>query len=77
MDPSDLRYCVGVVLPDDEAMSQEHMETLSQHGFKKASFPAVEHAVIAKFPFNNTISIFIGVARVYPRLAEYIQVIKP
>lgn len=73
VDPSDLRYCVGVVLPDDEAMSQEHMETLSQHGFKKASFPAVEHAVIAKFPFNNTISIFIGVARVYPRLAEYIQ----
>jgi len=73
VDPSDLRYCVGVVLPDDEAISEEHMKTLSQQGFKKISFPAVEHAVIAKFPFNNTISIFIGVARVYPRLAEYIQ----
>lgn len=73
VDPADLRYCVGLILPEDKSMSQAYMKTLSQHGFKEISFPAVEHAVVTKFPFYNTISIFIGVARVYPRLAEYIQ----
>jgi len=73
VDPTDLRYCVGVILPENKAVADEHMKTLSAHGFKENFLPAVEHAVITKFPFNNTISIFIGVARVYPRLAEYIQ----
>jgi len=73
VDPTDLRYCVGVVLPDDKTLADEHLKTLSNHGFKETILPAVEHAVITKFPFNNTISIFIGVARVYPKLAEYIQ----
>jgi len=73
VDPTDLRYCVGLVLPDDKAVADEHLKTLLAHGFKETTLPNVEHAVIAKFPFNNTISIFIGVARVYPRLAEYIQ----
>ena len=74
MESTDLRYCVGVVLPENETDSQENMKTLFEHGFKEIFFPPVEHAVFTTFPFNNTISIFIGVARVYPRLAEYIQV---
>ena len=46
------------------------------HGFKEITFPAVDHAVLSSFPFSNTLSIFIGVARVYPKLAEYIHVNK-
>ena len=44
------------------------------HGFKELVLPAVDFAVLTTFPFNNTVSIFIAVARVYPKLAEYIKV---
>lgn len=72
---ADLRYCVGVILSDGEtATDQEHLKQYLERGFKEIRFPAVDHAVLTRFPFNNTLSIFIGVARVYPKIAEYIRV---
>ena len=75
MNPADLRYCVGVMLPEDRPDASENLKTLLENGFKEMVLPAVDHAVLTSFPFNNTISIFIGVARVYPKLADYIQVL--
>lgn len=60
------------MLPDDKT-DTEVQKKLLDNGFKEMNLPAVEHAVVTTFPFNNTVSIFIGVARVYPKLAEYIQ----
>ena len=72
---ADLRYCVGVILSEGEAKTDEnHLKAYLDHGFKEITFPAVDHAVLTQFPFSNTLSIFIGVARVYPKLAEYIHV---
>ncbi len=73
---ADLRYCVGVVLSDGEKpTNEEHLKAYLDRGFKEIRFPAVDHAVLTTFPFSNTLSIFIGVARVYPKIAAYIQVI--
>ena len=59
----------GTHTPDEA-----HLKTYLDHGFKEVVLPAVDHAVLTTFPFNNTVSIFIAVARVYPKLAEYIKV---
>jgi len=71
VNPADLRYCVGVLL--DRPHSEDQRKNLTDNGFQEMKLPAIENAVISKFPFNNTASIIIGVARVYPKLAEYIQ----
>ncbi|XP_046440383.1 testis-expressed protein 264 homolog [Daphnia pulex] len=74
VNPSELRYCVGVILSEGESEPDNaHLSTFLEHGFKELVLPAVDHAVLTTFPFNNTVSIFIGVARVYPKLAEYIK----
>lgn len=76
MNPSELRYCVGVILSSDGTPpNKDHLASYLERGFKEIILPAVEHAVLTTFPFNNTLSIFIGVARVYPKLAEFIRVI--
>lgn len=73
---ADLRYCVGVILSEGESSCDENLaSTYKQHGFKEILLPAVDHSVWTTFPFKSTLSFFIGVARVYPRLAEYIQVL--
>lgn len=74
-DPSELRYCVGVILSEGETKPDESIvKSYLAHGFKEAVLPPADHAIVTSFPFNNTVSIFIGVARVYPKLAEYIRV---
>jgi len=71
---ADLRYCVGVILSEGDATTDEsHLKAYLDHGFKEIKFPSVDHSVLTQFPFSNTLSIFIGVARVYPKLAEYIH----
>lgn len=72
---ADLRYCVGVILSEGDSPYDENLTTtLKQYGFNEMLLPAVEHAVWTTFPFKSTLSFFIGVARVYPKLAEYISV---
>lgn len=74
VNPSELRYCVGIILSEGESEPDNaHLSTCLEYGFKELVLPAVDHAVLTTFPFKSTVSIFIGVARVYPRLAEYIK----
>lgn len=71
---ADLRYCVGVVLPEADDEKQKYIDAFIADGFKEARLPGVDHAVMTTFPFKNTLSIFIGVAKVYPQLAAFVQV---
>jgi hypothetical protein len=74
--PSDLRYAVGVVLhpgrptPDSDDPNEK---VLTENGYKLIAFPAISHAVTTTFPFKNTVSIYLAVAKVYPKLTEYIS----
>ena len=45
---------------------------MTQHGYKIIHFPKPNHVVQASFPFKNTLSIYMGIFRVYPKLKEYI-----
>lgn len=58
----------------DSSYDKSLGENFKKYGFKEMNLPAVEHAVWTTFPFKSILSFFIGVARVYPKLAEYIQV---
>lgn len=74
VEPLRLRYLVGVVLNDTEQpAAQEVKEQLEAEGFKTARFPAVDHAVTTVFPFRGSVSVMIAMARVYPKLREYIK----
>lgn len=74
VEPLRLRYLVGVVLNDtDQPAAKEVKEQLEAEGFKTASFPAVDHAVTTVFPFRGSVSVMIAMARVYPKLREYIK----
>ena len=70
---ADLRYAVGVILstgsdqPDSDEMSK-----MVENGYKIAIFPKPNFVVMAEFPFRNTLSIYMGIFRVYPLLKEYI-----
>lgn len=74
MEPLRLRYLVGVVLNDtDQPAAPAVKEQLEAEGFKTARFPAVDHAVTTVFPFRGSVSVMIAMARVYPKLREYIK----
>lgn len=69
-----LRYLVGVVVNDKECPATGEMkQQLQAGGFKTARFPAVDHALTTVFPFRGSVSVMIAVARVYPKLREYIK----
>ena len=71
--PSDLRYAVGVILASgSEQPDSKEMELLVSHGYKIINFPKPNFVVMATFPFNTTLSIYMGIFRVYPKLKEYI-----
>lgn len=74
VEPLRLRYLVGVVLNDtDQPAAPAVKEQLEAEGFKTARFPAVDHAVTTVFPFRGSVSVMIAMARVYPKLREYIK----
>lgn len=68
-DPSE----VDVLNDTDRPATKEVKEQLEAEGFKTASFPAVDHAVTTVFPFRGSVSVMIAMARVYPKLREYIK----
>lgn len=76
MSPKDLRYIVGAILSDGVSNEEnnEDENLLTQRGFKVAKLPAVKYALNTTFPFKNTLSIFLAVGRVYPKLDTYIKV---
>ena len=66
---SDLRYAVGVILATgSEDPNPVEMEACLQNGCKIVHFPKPNHVVLAEFPFKNTLSIYMGIFRVYPKV---------
>lgn len=73
--PDELRYAVGAILATgNKEPNPADMELCLKHGYKIAHFPRPNHVVLAEFPFKNTLSIYMGIFRVYPKLKEYIAV---
>ena len=72
--PPDLRYAVGVILAEgsDQEPDQSELDACLSNGYKVVHFPKPNHVVLAEFPFKNTLSIYMGIFRVYPKLKEYI-----
>jgi len=71
--PDQLRCAVGPILAKGgEKPKTEDMEKMLKNGFKIAHFPKPSYVVTATFPFATTLSIFLGIYRVYPKLRDYI-----
>ena len=69
-----LRYLVGSIIACNGSPVSPEDETLFlSHGYRKAVFPAVDHAVAVAFPYTGSFSTVVGVWRVYPALREYIR----
>lgn len=70
---NELRFAVGPILSNGaETPSKEEMETMTSHGFKIFHLPKANYVVTATFPFRTTLSVFIAIFRVYPKLRSYI-----
>merc|ERR1739848_404249 len=70
---NDLRYAVGVILASGtEVPDPAELEAVTKQGYKIVHFPKPNYVVLAEFPFTNTLSIYMGIFRVYPKLKEYI-----
>ena len=71
---NDLRFAVGSILAEGADATPDHAE-LSKYlsdGFKLKHFPKPEFAVVATFPFRTTLSIYLAIWKVYPKLKEFI-----
>ena len=71
---SDLRFAVGSILAEGVDATPDHAE-LSKYlsdGFKLIHFPKPEFAVVATFPFRTTLSIYLALWKVYPKLKQFI-----
>jgi len=74
VDSYELRYAIGAILSDGSTPEPAGVrERAMKFGFKVATFPAIEHAVLASFPFSATFSIVLAIWKVYPALKEYIK----
>lgn len=56
--------------PDSDDPNEK---VLTENGYKLITFPAISHAVTTTFPFKNSVSIYLAVAKVYPKLTEYVS----
>ncbi|XP_059086567.1 testis-expressed protein 264-like isoform X2 [Tigriopus californicus] len=66
-------YAVGCILSQEPAAaSTEDMERMIAQGFHLVHLPKPNYCVWTSFPFRTTLSIFIGIFRVYPKLKDYI-----
>ena len=72
--PDQLRAAVGPILAigNDKADPAE-MEKVIKEGFKIAHLPKAGFVVTASFPFRTTLSIFLAIYKVYPKLRDYIS----
>jgi len=69
----ELRYAVGPILANGEQKADtEEVEKMRNEGFKIVHLPRPSYVVNAIFPFTTTLSIYLGIYRVYPRLRDYI-----
>ncbi len=71
---ADLRYAVGTILAEGDVVPDAaDMQAAMDNGFKVARLPRPNFAVVAEFPFRTTLSIYLSIWRVYPKLKEYIS----
>ena len=72
--PDQLRAAVGPILAfGAEKADPGEMEKCVKEGFKITHLPKPSYVVTAKFPFRTTLSIFIAIYKVYPKLRDYIS----
>lgn len=72
--PDQLRAAVGPILAlGDEKADPAEMEKVIKEGFKIVHLPKPSFVVTASFPFRSTLSIFIAIYKVYPKLRDYIS----
>jgi len=70
---AELRYAVGPILAKgEEKADKKEIELMKEHGFKIVELPKPSFVVTARFPFATTLSIYLGIYRVYPKLRDYI-----
>lgn len=48
------------------------MDLMVENGFRVIHLPKPNFAVVSSFPFKCTLSIFLAIYKVYPKLKEYI-----
>ena len=63
-----LRSIVGCILGKEDEKKIEDIK--KKHKIKE--YP-LSNSVVVEFPFKGMLSIFIGIFKVYPKLAEYIK----
>ncbi|KAK3103326.1 hypothetical protein FSP39_018508, partial [Pinctada imbricata] len=74
VEPDNLRYAVGTVLSENGSEIDDHVrKVMEDAGYTIFNLPEVSYVVKSSFPFRTTLSILIAVARVYPRLDQYIK----
>ena len=72
--PDQLRAAVGPILAyGGEKADPGEMEKCVKEGFKITHLPKPSYVVTARFPFRTTLSIFIAIYKVYPKLRDYIS----
>ncbi len=72
---TDLRFAVGPLLstgPESPVVPSE-MELMTSYGFRIAHLPKPSYVVSAIFPFRTSLSVYIAIFRVYPKLRQYIS----
>lgn len=72
---SELRYAVGSILaegPDATTTDHLQLDAFIKEGFKLIHLPKPEFAVVAAFPFRTTLSIYLAIWKVYPKLKQFI-----
>ena len=75
VEPSKLRYAVGAILSENDAPVDEGLKKkLLEAGYQTFTLPDVSYVVKAAFPYRTSLSIFIAIARVYPKIDEYVKV---
>ena len=71
--PDLLRAAVGPILAKGkEKPDPAEMEKMTKEGFKIAHLPKPSFVVTSTFPFRTTLSIFLAIFKVYPKLRDYI-----
>ena len=53
-------------------LDPRQLEALVSAGFKVAVLPKQQYAVVSSFPLKTSLSLYVAIFRVYPRLRNYI-----
>ena len=72
--PDQLRAAVGPILAiGNQKADPAEMEKVIKEGFRITHLPKASFVVTASFPFRTTLSIFLAIYKVYPKLRDYIS----